>query len=114
MTAIDRILKLLQEQKITKYELHKLSGIKRSTIYSIFDPKTSIDNVKSEHIKAIAKALNVSVDYLMEGEEFTYKPMDNTNTVSIVLEDVGTLTYHFSPEKLKAIIAILNNMTEDK
>ena len=59
---IERIKKEMERQGITKFQLSKLSGIGRSTIYNIFDNNVDI---RASSLIEIAKALNVSVDYLI-------------------------------------------------
>lgn len=67
MNLIDRITQLMIEKNISKADLYRLTGLKKSTLYNIFDKKTNTDKVKLDTIKAIAKALDTTVDYLMFG-----------------------------------------------
>lgn len=114
MTTIERILELMKEQKVTKYELHKLTGISRSTIYSIFDKKTNVENVKIDHIRAIAKALNTTIDYLTYGKEGENLEARQYNRIIIETEFSERIVYNVSLEQIKAITTILNEMEKSK
>lgn len=66
MDIVDRILAEMQKKGINKFQLSKLSGVKRSTIYNVFNKSYDI---KLEALRPIAKVLGVSLDYLVYGEE---------------------------------------------
>ena len=69
MELINRILALMQEQNLSKADLHRLSGLKKSTFYNVFDEKTNPSKIQLGTIRAIADALNTSLDYLMTGKD---------------------------------------------
>lgn len=71
MNLIDRINQILKEKNISKADLYRMTGLKKSTLYNVFDKKTNPDKIKLDTIKAIASALNVTVDYLMFGKTDT-------------------------------------------
>ena len=66
MEAIKRIEQEMMKKGISKLKLSKLSGVKRSTIYNIFNGNVEI---KIEALRKISKVLNVSLDYLVFGTE---------------------------------------------
>lgn len=100
MDTIERILKLMETKGITKYELHKLTGIGRSTIYSIFDSKTNVENVKLDHIRAIAQTLGTTLDYLVYGE----------SSNKIVIDTIDNEHYDFrvSAETIQKVLTLLS------
>lgn len=68
MDIYDRINEILKDQHITKKELSNSTGISYQTLTSAFHRKSK--NFKMDSIKRIAEYLNVSVDFLIRGEEF--------------------------------------------
>ena len=67
----ERIISLLNKKNISKAELQKLSGLKKSTFYNVFDDKTNSDNLCLKTLKALSNVLNVSIDYLVYGNKKT-------------------------------------------
>ena len=59
------INELLLQKNITKYRLHKESGVPQATITDICSGKTSIEKCSAETIFRIAKVLNVSMESLI-------------------------------------------------
>ena len=59
---------LLEEKKMSRYRLAKESGIPQTTIVDICSRKSRIENCSALTIYKIAKALNVSMESLIEGE----------------------------------------------
>ena len=59
------INELLLQRNITKYRLHKESGVPQATISDICSGKTSIEKCSAETIFRIAKVLNVSMESLI-------------------------------------------------
>ena len=59
------INELLLQKNITKYRLHKESGVPQATISDICSGKTSIEKCSAETIFRIAKVLNVSMESLI-------------------------------------------------
>lgn len=60
---------LLQESKMSRYKLSMESGVAQSTISDICSGKTSVKNCSVGTMYKIAKALNVTVDALLEASE---------------------------------------------
>ena len=63
------INELLKKEKISRYKLSKDSGVPQSTIADICNGKTSLENCTVGTLYKISKALNVSLDFLMERSE---------------------------------------------
>ena len=59
---------LLEEKKMSRYRLAKESGIPQTTIVDICSRKSRIENCSALTIYKIAKALNVSMESLIEEE----------------------------------------------
>ena len=60
---------LLQQSKMSRYKLSKESGVAQSTISDICSGKTSVENCSAGTLYKIARALNVTVDALLEANE---------------------------------------------
>lgn len=110
----DRILTLLQEKNISKAELQKLSGLKKSTLYNVFDKKTNTDNLNLETLKSIAKALNVTIDYLIYGKENPF--VDFTSIKKITVPILGTVACGkpiYAEEHLECYVESIGNIHPD-
>lgn len=75
---------LLDSKNITKYQLSKISGIPKTTVIDICLGKTSIHKCNAITVQKIAKALNCSMEDIMELENGGYNsetgmPMDETH-----------------------------------
>ena len=66
MDLRDRILKAMASKGISKADLVKITGIKKSTVYTFFQRNIELS---LETIRPIAKVLGVSLDYLITGED---------------------------------------------
>ncbi len=60
------INEILDNMGMTKYRLAKLSGIPHATLSELCSGKTSIEKCSGETLYKIAKALNVSMESLLE------------------------------------------------
>ncbi len=60
------INEILNNIGMTKYRLAKLSGIPNATLSELCSGKTSIEKCTSETLYKIAKALNVSMEFLLQ------------------------------------------------
>ena len=67
MSTIDKILKLLKEQNKKQKDLTDFLGITKN---AFTDWKSGRIKSYQKHLPRIAEFLNVSVDYLLEKEEF--------------------------------------------
>lgn len=60
------ISNVLSQQKMSAYQLWKKSGVPQATISDICTGKTRIEKCSAETIYRLAKALNVSMESLIE------------------------------------------------
>lgn len=108
---------LLQKKGLSTYKVAKETGIAQSVFSSW---KNGISSPKSDKMQKIADYLNVSVDYLMNGEQKENAYYLNDETAQIaqeifenknlrVLFDVARDT---SPERLKAYTEFLQKLKE--
>ena len=61
----DKILKI---RKLTIYRLSKISGIPKTTLVDLSNGTTSIHNVSLKTINKLSKALNITVEDLLNGK----------------------------------------------
>ena len=57
---------ILAKKQMTKYQLSKISGVSTTTINDICKGKVNIKNCTGETLYKLAKALNVSIESLLE------------------------------------------------
>lgn len=88
MDLYDRINLILKHKKQTKSQLSEETHISYNTLMSLFHRRSK--NMNHETISKIAEYLDVSVDYLLNGESHT--PM-------ILEEPNENLSFHDSGEK---------------
>lgn len=60
------ITEYMEQKKITKYRLSKLSGIPYSTVSDICSHKTRLEKCSAETVYKIAKALDITMEELIE------------------------------------------------
>lgn len=60
---------LLQKEKMSKYRLSKVSGVAMTTITDICSGKAELDKCAAGTLCKIARALGVTVDFLLENNE---------------------------------------------
>lgn len=60
------INEIIELKGITKYRLAKISGIPNATLSELCSGKTSIEKCSGETLYKIAKALNVSIESLLD------------------------------------------------
>ena len=65
---------LLDNENITKYQLSKASGVPKTTIIDMCSGKTSISKCNAKTIQQIARALNRSMEEIMELDNNGYHP----------------------------------------
>lgn len=67
------INELLREKNMSRYRLSKESGVAMTTITDICNEKTVLDKCAAGTLYKIAKALDVTVDFLLEKNEVQMK-----------------------------------------
>ena len=65
---------LLNSENITKYQLSKISGVPKTTVIDICSGKSSIEKCSAKTVYQIAKALNMSMEDIMELDDNEYNP----------------------------------------
>lgn len=80
MTLAERLEQELKKRNMTKIELSQLTGVKKSTIYNIFN---EVYDVKLETLRTIAEGLNVSIDYLVMGDESKNKQAEKPEILKL-------------------------------
>lgn len=65
---------LLDIENITKYQLSKESGVPKTAVIDICSGKTSIEKCNAKTIQQIARALNRSMEEIMELDNSEYNP----------------------------------------
>ena len=114
MDIIDRVLALMDKQGISKAELQKMSGLKKSTFYNIFDNKTNPDKIKLETMRPIAEALNTTLDFHITGKDSqTIMGSFDANTIIAIGRGGKRTVYKISDEDAAIVDAFLNKFKKD-
>ncbi len=101
-----RILSLLSEKKISKAELQRIANLKKSTLYNVFNEKTDINNVSIGTMKSIARSLNTTLDYLIEGKNSVTK-------LVLGRDDTEKETHKITTEQLQTIQSIIETIKDN-
>lgn len=112
----EKLLKLLFERNMSKADLLRLSNLKKSTFYNIFDEKTDENNLNLDTVKQLAKALNVSIDYLIDEEDTSYLPKNIIPVKKIKVPVLGSIACGkpiFADEHLECYIDSINDTHSD-
>lgn len=112
----EKLLKLLFERNMSKADLLRLSNLKKSTFYNIFDEKTDENNLNLDTVKQIAKALNVSIDYLIDEEDTSYLPKNIIPVKKIKVPVLGSVACGkpiFAEEHLECYVDSINDTHSD-
>lgn len=112
----EKLLKLLFERNMSKADLLRLSNLKKSTFYNIFDEKTDENNLNLDTVKQLAKALNVSIDYLIDEEDTSYLPKNIIPVKKIKVPVLGSIACGkpiFADEQLECYIDSINDTHSD-
>jgi len=85
---------ILAQKGITKYRLSKTSGIPQTTVLDICSGKAKIENCSGETVYKLAKALDVSMESLLE-DSMEYRPAFETfkSNVCHAVKDKGDLDF---------------------
>ena len=71
------INRILTEKNMTKYRLAKISGVPHTTLNDICNGKTSIEKCSGETLYKLSKALEVSMEYLLETANYEQTVQDS-------------------------------------
>ena len=85
---------LLRESGYTKYRLSKVSGIPYATVSDICLGKAKIENCSVDTVYKLAKAFNVTMEYLVE-DRLKYRPAFDTfkSNVCHMVKNMGDLDF---------------------
>ena len=97
---------LLKEKNMSQYKLSKLSGVSQSTISDICNGKVLLAKCSSGTLRKITKALNVSMETVLEAEE---KGMTQKEDYRSSFETFKGNVCHYVKDNgdIKFIIAVL-------
>ena len=112
----EKLLKLLFERNMSKADLLRLSNLKKSTFYNIFDEKTDENNLNLDTVKQLAKALNISIDYLIDEEDTSYLPKNIIPVKKIKVPVLGSIACGkpiFADEHLECYVDSINDTHSD-
>lgn len=79
---------LLAEKKISRYRLAKDSGVPQTTVVDICSGKARIEKCSAETLYRIAKALDVSMESLIESEIVTKEPSTRRSSFEVFKSNV--------------------------
>lgn len=89
---------------VTPYKVGKATGIATSTLS---DWKSGKSRPKQDKLKKIADYFNVSVDYLMTGEEKTDVPMFDAEQIELI-----TLYAKLKKEQKETVLNLLRSFAQ--
>ncbi|MCQ4936007.1 helix-turn-helix transcriptional regulator [Anaerotignum propionicum] len=92
------IIELLKEKGLSRYSLSKTSGVPWATLADICSGKTSLNRCSAETLSKLSKALNLSIEEILELETESTKP-EKTGKPT----DKTYLETNLSPQLTKAI-----------
>ncbi len=89
MNFKDRLRESIEYKGLLIKEIAAIAGINNNTFLSYVDARGSLPNV--ETAVKIAKALDVSVEYLVTGEEAEKLPDSKNSEIQEIINDLSTL-----------------------
>lgn len=112
---LERILDLMQVQKINKNKLAIMAGLPRTTIYSALSNEENCKKTKLETMRAIANALNTTLDFIMTGKDFqTVVGEFDANTIISIGRNGQRTVYKISDDDAAIVDAFLNKFKKDQ
>lgn len=97
-----QLVELLEYRHITKYKLSKISGVPQTTIADICNGKSQISKCSAETVYLISKALNISMESLLETEN-RYSFDVYKSTICHEVKNIGDLQFIISTLKSNKI-----------
>lgn len=111
---LERILELMAAQNINKNKLATLANLPRTTIYSALSNEDNCKKAKLETMRAIAEALNTTLDFIMSGRDFqTISGNFDANTIIAIGRGGKRTVYKISDEDAAIVDAFLNKFKKD-
>lgn len=95
---LERILYLMRELDINKNQLAKMCNLPRTTIYTALASEENVQKTKLETLRAIAGAMQISLDYIIYGNTDDLNNCPGKNTVISIGRGGERKTYELSDE----------------
>lgn len=105
MNFLEKLDFLMNEQSINKSGLSQISGVPYTTIDGFY--KKGYENTKLSTIRKISKALNVSLDYLIDENDTTH-PNKKAPSISDEADEIADVYRKLDDHGKGAVKAILN------
>lgn len=89
------INELLNDKNMSRYKLSKISGVPQTTITDICSGKTSMEKCSAGTLYKIAKALDVSMESLLESKEAAHRKSFEVfkSNVCHIIKDNGEIEF---------------------
>lgn len=82
---------LLDKKRMTVYKLSKVSTVPRTTLFDIYTGKANIMDCSGRNLYKIAKALNISIEELLNVKQMPYHPAYERNIPEFLSEEIARL-----------------------
>ena len=109
MNIMNRVKALMHAKGISRADLVKLSGLKKTTVYRLFEDGIDDSKIRIETLAPVAKALDTNVDFLL-GKEDAELPTSLTEATKTLYEKLSPAREQLA--KVTNIIKKLPNLTD--
>jgi len=82
---------LLINKDMTVYKLSKESGVPKTTIYDISSGKSNILDCSGRNLLRLSKALDISIEELLNLDQELYNPYYDKNIPSFLAESINNI-----------------------
>ncbi|MFR1531996.1 MAG: helix-turn-helix domain-containing protein [Christensenellales bacterium] len=110
---LDRVLFLMQQLNINKNQLAKMCDLPRTTIYSALSSEENLQNTKLETLRAIARALQISLDYIIYGKTDDLNNVPSDKIVVTIGRGGERTTYELNDEDVALLDTFLKRLKKD-
>ena len=110
---LDRVLFLMQQLNINKNQLAKMCDLPRTTIYSALSSEENLQNTKLETQRAIARALQISLDYIIYGKTDDLNNVPSDKIVVTIGRGGERTTYELNDEDVALLDTFLKRLKKD-
>lgn len=110
---LDRVLFLMQQLNINKNQLAKMCDLPRTTIYSALSSEENLQNTKLETLRAIARALQTSLDYIIYGKTDDLNNVPSDKIVVTIGRGGERTTYELNDEDVALLDTFLKRLKKD-
>ncbi len=103
-----RLSDLMTQRKISASDIEKMTGLNKNTIISILTGVSK--NPSASTLQQIAKALDVTLEYILSGEDITFYNLTSeqlkvfNHVTSVVTDIVISKNLHITIDKLYLLI----------